>query len=55
MPGADKDNIDHVQRKLNKILETRYDTDKVSTLESLKIVKTSSIKFCHVAIICRYY
>lgn len=29
MPSVDDENIDHVQRKLNKILETRYDTDKV--------------------------
>lgn len=26
--GADE-NVDHIQVKLNKILETRYDTDKV--------------------------
>lgn len=29
MPETSEENIDHVQRKLNKILETRYDTDKV--------------------------
>lgn len=29
MPSADDENVDHIQRKLNKILETRYDTDKV--------------------------
>lgn len=32
--GVD-DNVDFIQRKLNKILETRYDTDKVG-----KIIKT---------------
>lgn len=33
MPGADNENVDHIQRKLNKILETRYDTDKVKTFK----------------------
>lgn len=30
MPGEDNENIDYIQKKLNKILETRYDTDRVS-------------------------
>ena len=30
MPGAENENVDHIQRKISKILETRYDTDKVT-------------------------
>lgn len=30
MPSAAGETVDHVQQKLNKILETRYDTDKVN-------------------------
>lgn len=33
MPGADDENVDYIQRKLNKILETRYDTDKVKLMK----------------------
>lgn len=29
MPGADNENVDYIQRKISKILETRYDNDKV--------------------------
>ena len=33
MQGAHSENVDHVQQKLNKILETRYDTDKVRKIK----------------------
>lgn len=36
MPGADSENVDHIQRKLNKILETRYDTDRVISFENIE-------------------
>lgn len=29
MTSPEPQQVDHIQRKLNKILETRYDTDKV--------------------------
>lgn len=50
MSQADDENVDHIKRKLNKILETRYDTDKVrilstSTIETELKLRTSSTYF----------
>lgn len=37
MPEPNEPNIDHVQQKLNKIFETRYDTDRVRNFIPISI------------------
>lgn len=42
MPGEDSENKDYLKSKLHKILETRYDTDKVKINSDLCKPATSS-------------
>lgn len=48
---------DHIQKKLNKILETRFDNDKVYTFKTMLLYKIALIRFClrKLLRLCRIY
>lgn len=45
MPEPNEQDIDHVQQKLNKIFETRYDTDRVNIYYQIPIFTSSNFFF----------